>query len=743
MELDFMSSSRSYSRQKFHFSLLIPSILLSLLLGFLGSLIVDFAYSQIKTIEHEDVFFLGFKLAVIFGFLAGFFLKRILDFPFSSYLELGIIILQITQIILIIQKSSLNLQVDYIFFTQYFQFFTFLNAFSSGYLISGMKGLRLWAFLTGVFSFFTYSYFTPLPELNVITYSILGIFVFLFEFLLHSAFPWLHRQSLKKVTLPPKPINDVFFYASFTLFISHSILYYLSSESNLRQFALGSASGILIFNGLHHIISLRKNFKLAHLVGRIALLFNISLTSSQLYLTNYFFFLFFLDLAGISFFKPTRLRKGYTGMALFSGFSIAYISLNLQTKYTKTELFFTSILLVVTFIWLSLIFKAQIGILNKILTLALSFLLSSYFYTPLPFRFLIQNEDLYIDENPIPFTMTKLDFNEEDFIFFHSPLPFHNSPKLPHKKDIKNKIVVLGLRNKPELVLTYVKYLHQNEYPYLIFQNRSFDILDSKEIPFLYVEYPMFRVYYPNYGLGGKILHDPKKEMSSSWEKEFIESKYRNLSSGEEIASALEHLTQYSGYELAQKAKAHKQPFFESYKKYTEYYYQTGKYHLAIQTGILALRFQDEDLEVLEIIYQSLLNSIPETSHIPIMQKLSNYPNFKEMILKRLYPMYLAIGKEKEALSSIENLISFYNSSNSESKEESIQVLLAAKVKILMKLNKYYEAEEIIRKSLAKQPNSQQWQRIALDLKYLKESTRNYYYYYNQNYKKQEEVSEQ
>ncbi len=738
-----MFYSRSLNRHKFHYTFLVPSILLCLLFGFLGSLVFSFGYSQIKSIEHEDVLFLSFKIAIVLGLLGGFFLKRVLEFPLSSYLEISLIFFLILQIFVVTNYSSWNLQVDYIFFTHYFQFFVFLNSFSLGYLLSGMRGIRLWVFLIGIISFFTYSYFISSIEINVIGYSVLFLFVFTLEFILHSAFPWLHKPSLKKFKLPPKPINDVLFYASLTLFISHGVIFYVSYENNIAQFALGSSLGLFIFNLLFYTINLRRNFKIIYLVGRVVLLLNLTLTSNQLYLSNYFGFLFFLDLAGIAFFRPTKLRKGYTGLSLLSGFVIAYISFNLQMKYTKTEVFFTSILTIVTLSWMALIFQNSLGILNKIITLFFSFALYAYFYTPLPYSFLLEEKFSSEVGNLIPFTITRLNFNQEEFIFFNSPLPFHNSLKLPKQKEIKNKIVVLGLRKKPELVLTYVKYLHKNQYPYLIFQDRNFEVLDSKEISFYYVEYPMFRVYYPSYGLGNKSLYDPRIDISPGWEKEFIESKYRNLSSYEEIASVLDNLTLYSGYELAQKAKVHKQPFFESCYKYAEYFYSIGNYSAAIQAGNLALLFNHDDMKTLEIIYESLLYSIPENSHIPIMQKLSNYPNFKEMMLKRLYPMYSAIGKENEALSSIENLISFYNSSNSQLYEEEIQNLLATKTKILLKLNKYYEAEDIIRKSLSKQPDSYQWQKIALDLKYLKENTKNYYYYYNKSVKKQEETTEQ
>lgn len=738
-----MFSSRGSNRHKFHYTFLVPSIILSLLCGFLGSLVLHFGYPQIRSIEHEDAAFLSFKIVLILGFLGGFFLKRVLEFPLNSYLEISLILFQILEISAVMNFSSWNLQVDYIFFTQYFQFFAFLNSFSLGYLISGMRGVRLWVFLIGSISFFTYAYFTPPLDVNIISYLVLFLFVFTLEFTLHSAFPWLHKSAFRKFKLPPKPINDVLFYASLTLFIAHVILFYMSNENDLTQFALGSSLGLFIFNILFHTTNLRKNLKRAYLIGRVGLLINLALTSNQLYLANYFVFLFFLDLAGITFFRPNKFRKGYTGLAVISGFVIAYISLNLQTKYAKTEVFFTSILVLVTLAWISLIFNNALGILNKIVTLFSSFVLSIYFYTPLSYNFLTKENFLNEEENLIPFTMTKLNFNEDEFIFFNSPLPFYNSPKLPKQKEIKNKIVVLGLRKKPELVLTYVKYLHSNQYPYLIFQDRNFEVLNSEEISFLYVEYPMFRVYYPSYGLKGYNLYDPKKDVSSSWEKEFIESKYRNLSSFEEIAAVLENLTQYSGYELAQKAKVHKLPFFESCRKYAEYFYTIGNYAAAIKAGSLALRFQDNDMKTLEIIYQSLLYSIPENSHIPIMEKLSAYPNFKEMMLKRLYPLYSAIGRENEALKSIETLIAFYNSSNLESHAEIVQTLLANKVKILLKMNKYYEAEDIIRKSLAKQPNSHQWQKIALDLKYLKENTKNYYYYYNKNVKKHEEFTEQ
>jgi len=712
------------------------------ILGFLSSLVLKFSYQEIRTIEVENTHFLALKLSLFSAFLLGFTLKRILHVIYETYLELAIIILLIFEIFTISKSSSQILQVDYIFYTSLFQFFVFLDFFSIGYFISSLRKVRLWGFLIGSITFFVYLQTQKEIELNSFNYIIPTLTLLVIEICLSSFLSWANKVFIQKKLSVKREINDVFFYAALTLFLTHCLLYYYRVTNGPDALFVGGGLGLLLFNIFRNLQLSQKYLKISFLVGRTVVILNLVLTLNQSYLENYYFLLFFLDLATIEYFRPKKLRKTYSLIAFISGIGIPYLSYELHLKYIKIEFLYSFVLVIVNLVWIPLTFKNNLGVINKILTLLVSLFLCSYFFSPLPVLYEVNFSPKQENIDPIPFTFTGLSFNEDEYVFYNTNLPFYNFPMLPKKRDFKNKIVVVEIKKNPELVLTYIKYLDKNGYPYLIFQSKNFSILSNEGLNFSYIEYPLFRVYYSKNGLEGKKLFNPLERTQQNWENEYIESKYRNLTSNEEILAALDQVISYSSYELAKKAKEHKLLFFESYKKYLEYHYKNGNYNLTINLASLVLKFYSEDPETLNITYNALLNTTPEPSHIELMDKLLKYPEYKEMILKRLYPILLAYGKENEALSKLEELISIYKSENKAYSE--IEKLYLEKVKIFVKNNKFYEAEDLIKKELARAPNSPAWQKLANDVKYLKETTYKPYYYYLQNKEKnKDEVLEQ
>jgi hypothetical protein len=726
-------------KSKAHYWLLMPSIFFCLTLGFLGSLLLKFSYQEIKAVEFEDTNFLSLKIVLALAFVFGFSAKRLLTGLYETYLELALLILLILEAYVITHYSSGILQVDYIFSTSIVQFFSFCNFFSAGFFLSSLRKVRLWAFLIGGISFFIYIQYQKNLEINSLLYIVPTLTLLVVELVMGSFLVRYNKPSIHKKLFLAKPINDVLFYSSLTLFLAHGLLYYYRSEDGPDALIAGGGLGLIIFNMLYHLRLIQENVKWSFLIGRAVVAFNLVLTMNQSYIENLYFFLFFLDFGTMAIFRPKKLRKSYTTTAILSGLAIAYISYELHLKYTKNEFLYSFLLVIVNLVWLALIFKNSLGVINKISTLIVSFALTAYFFTPLPFLYEIQYSTKPESIQPIPFTMAGLNLNEGEYVFFNTTLPFANSPMLPKKRDFKNKVVVLGIRKRPELVLTYVKYLNKHGYPYIIFQSKNSEILSSEGLNFTFHEYPLFRIYFPNSGIPGKTIINPKEIQSSGWEREFIESKYRNLTTSEEIADALDQVISYSSYDLATKAKEHRKPFFESYKKYAEYYYKSKDYNLSISLAALALRFQAEEETLLNITYKSLLHTTPEPSHILIMNKLIAYPQYKEMILKRLYPILLASGKNSEALSRIDELISVLKSKSPEELTNELEILNSEKVKIFIKTQKFYEAEDWIKKELAKAPQSPTWIKLQNDLKYIRDTTQRSYYYSDYTQKTTEE----
>jgi hypothetical protein len=717
-----------------------PSVFLCMILGFLGSFILKFAYQDIRAVESEDISFISLKIVLAFSFVFGYFSRKILEGVYELSIEIALLVLLIYEIYVVSKFSSGILQVDYIFYTSLFQFFAFVNLFTSGFFIANLRKVRLWAFLLGGIIVFLYLNFQNKLDINIIQYLIPALTIQVIELALSSSLFKTNRNQFV-YTGKPVQVNDIFFYSSITLFIAHCFLYYYQVEDGPDALVVGGGIGLILFNILYYFKISQKYMKYSFLIGRLVLLLNLVLTMQQAYLEFFYYLLFFMDLAVIAFFRPTRLRRGYFALALVAGAAIAYFSYELHLKYSRKEILNAYLLVIVNLVWLPLIFKNRLGILNKLFILSLSFGLTLYFYSPLPFQYGNLKLSSFEKISPIPFELTGLDLNDREYIFYNTTLPFENSKVLPKRKDFKSKIVVLGLLEKPELILTYIKYLDKNNFPYVIFQNKSDQLLSPDGLKFTYMEYPLFRIYYPESGIKGKTINNPKKN-NLPWDKEFVESKFKNLSSNDEIADALNSLIQYSGYELGKVAKEYKEPFFLSYKKYAEFHYNKGNYNTSISMTNLALKFKSDDAELMKIAYKSILSTTPETSHISIMNKLLSYNEFKEMILKRLYPILMANSDYAEAMYRIEELISFYTSSKDEAdNQKNIETLKVDKVKILIQTKKVFEAEDIIRKELAKSPDSPIWQKLNEDLKYIKDTTYRPFYFYATNTQKDKENS--
>jgi hypothetical protein len=317
---------------------------------------------------------------------------------------------------------------------------------------------------------------------------------------------------------------------------------------------------------------------------------------------------------------------------------------------------------IVNLIWLPLILKNSFGILQKLVILAISYGLSLYFFSPLPFNYKIQQ---YSNENvvPIPYLLSSVELNNEDFVFYNTGLPFMKSIMLPKRGALKNKIVVLGIRENPEIILTYVKYLAKNSYPYIIYQSKSLPRLTREEILFSYQEFPLFRIYYPENGIAGISFLKPGLP-SRVYETDIVENKIKDLSSNEEIADVLLNIIKYTTGDSNRIAKNYQDKFFRSYMKYSDYYFEIKDYRMAIKMAELSMKFGVEDSDLYETTFQSLIRISPEKEHINVMNFLVNKPKYKEEILKRLYPLLLSTGDEKGAIQRMDELIELYQKSS-------------------------------------------------------------------------------
>ena len=706
--------------------ILLPGIFLCISLGFLGFLVSKHAYFEIKAVEYEDISFLSLKIVLCFASITGFLARRNIKNIFSEYLELALILLNILIIYILMNFSSGILQVDYIFHTGIFQLFSFIIIFTTGYFLGSLKKLRLWGFLVGSVSVFGYSFIYKTPDLNTETYLIPILCILLTEICLNSFYTGLNKKIIENIKFSHSnhTTTDVFFYTSITLFVTHSLLFYYRSSGGPDVLVSGGGLGLLIFNILLNLKLINRKVRLLYFIGRFVIIINLILTVQQSYLELFSFWLFFLDLGTFAIFRPRDYNSKFIIISIISGVIVAYASYLLHLKYTKSEYLYAFILVIVNLIWLPLILKNSFGILQKLVILAISYGLSLYFFTPLPFNYKIQQ---YSNENviPIPYLLSSVDLNNEDFVFYNTGLPFMKSIMLPKRGAFKNKIVVLGIRENPEIILTYVKYLAKNSYPYIIYQSRSLPRLTREEILFSYQEFPLYRIYYPENGIAGISFLKPGLP-SRVYETDIVENKIKDLSSNEEIADVLLNLIKYTTGDSNRIAKNYQDKFFRSYMKYSDYYFEIKDYRMAIKMAELSMKFGVEDSDLYETTFQSLIRISPEKEHINVMNFLVNKPKYKEEILKRLYPLLLSTGDEKGAIQRMDELIELYQKS---SETENNLFVLIEKIKIFIKNQRYSEVEEIIQKEKKKQPNSSIWDKLLADVKYYKETSSKPYYY--------------
>ncbi|MCB1178895.1 MAG: hypothetical protein KDK36_15025, partial [Leptospiraceae bacterium] len=514
------SQNQSDKYQNIRIWVTIPSVFFCIILGFLGSFILKFAYMDIREVEAENINFISLKLVLASSFIFGFLTRKFFKGLYELSIEISLLALLIIETYVIANYSSGILQVDYIFYTGIFQFFSYLNLFAAGYYISNLRKIRLWAFLLGGIIVFIYLNFQKKLDVNIIQYLIPTLTIQVIELSISSIFFPTNKTTF---TFKGKPVqvNDIFFYSSITLFIAHCLLYYYRVKDGPDALVVGGGLGLIIFNVLYYLRIVQNNIKYSFIAGRIIILLNLVLTMQQAYLEMFYYILFFIDMGCIAIFRPVRLRRGYGTLAIFAGFAIAFFSYELHLKYSRVEVLNTYLLVIVNLVWLPLIFRNRLGILNKLFTLALSAGLVIYVYSPLPFEYNNLDSSETIKVNPIPFELTGLELNDKEFVFYNTSLPFENSRVLPKKKDFKGKIVVLGLVDKPELILTYIKYLDKNNFPYVIFQSRNSQVLSPDGLKFTYFEYPLFRLYFPVDGISGKNILNPKIQ-GRKWEWEFV-----------------------------------------------------------------------------------------------------------------------------------------------------------------------------------------------------------------------------
>jgi hypothetical protein len=694
---------------------LIPSLFLCLSIGFLGALCLKTVYLEILEVEYSASNFIATKLVLLFLFIMGVVIKKILNDKILDKLELSTLFLLILSMLVILIFSSKNLQVDYIFYTDPFLFVTSLLSFTTGLLVSNLKQVRLWFFLMGGIIFVIYTFLNPELKLKPESYIMPLLFVITSEFSLFKILKNKQIFEYKKIKFKTSRVNDSFFYSFLAIFIFHSYQYY-ELNSNPDAYILGAGLGLFLFNLAYHFELFRKEHKWKFLVARIILLLVVALSLHNSKINTFLSIFLFIDTSMIAFFRPFRYNLTNSILSIVSGILFVLILYFLNTYYGRLE---WKILLVSLFCLLSLLpflIEKQLRIFTKILASLGTILISIYLFTPSPFD---QKISFSKEESlkPIPFLLLPIELNSTNFVFHNTNLPFENLNNLPKQNDFKNKTIVLGLEKRPEVILTYIYHLHKNKYPFLlitdpkIILNEKIDFLNSKE-------YPLFKVYFSKQT--PELLKETQVE-ASGWELEMIESKIKQSPNIDDIPYNLQSLLIYSTGSLYNLANKYNKVFFTSYKEYSKYFYLKENYENALLAANYALK-HSEDEEILEICYNSLMRITPDEKNIEVMRVVSKKNKYKEEISKRLYPLYLSLNEKESAISIINELITYYTSISGEESQLELKNLKVEKAKIFLQSSSLLSADEIISSELRKEPESIVWKKLKNDLTTIREN---------------------
>lgn len=364
--------------------LIIPNVLLCFSLGFIGIMLLRQAYTEIKAIETEDIYFLSFKLSILFFFLIGFGVKKFVKHhhKFIIYTELTTILLLCLLILTLKYFSSSSIQVDYIFYTNFFYFFVAIISFAFGIFTAVLRNFRLWGFLLGILSFLSFHTFNEniislKPEEYINNFLILlAIEIALISFLSRfKSISFLKHEQNKH------PLTTIFFFSGIALFVLHSISFYVNTESELLNSLMGFSIGLLICNIIYSYGYLKGKIRLKYYLGLTLLFTNVVLSLKQATQETYLPFLFFMDTALIAIYSPYRINYYKLGLSIMNGFAL-FISAFYSNQYYEIRyiLLFIFVALILLPILLQKLIKPYYRILALSSTLALVF----YSFTPLP-----------------------------------------------------------------------------------------------------------------------------------------------------------------------------------------------------------------------------------------------------------------------------------------------------------------------------------------------------------------------
>lgn len=709
--------------------LIIPNVLLCLSIGFIGIMLFKQAYMQIRAVENEDISFNTFRLAMAACFLLGFGIKRFIKHHGRELLYLELIISALLAIItvMVYYFSTGIIQVDYIFYTFGFYISSLVIFLAAGIFLADLRNFRLWAMLLGIGTYLVYSRFIPALPIGSDRLSILFLILLNLELLLISLLARFKPITFSKHEQNKHSFIVSFFYIGIIFFISHTILFYLRSNIFLDPFLLGTIPGLLIFNILYAYGVLKGKLRLKYTLGILILIINFYFTLQQAELELIYPYLFFLDACLIGLYRPYQINFKRLIQALLLSILFVLIALNHYSYFSTDHLKPVVVVLMIGILIFPLLIEPFIQPVFRITFGVILFCIGFFAFTPIPLLYEINFEAKEI-ARPLPFHLSGIPFEEKNFIYYNTHLPFKKSQKLPKLNSIKNKIIVLEAAGQLELIMTYILQLENLKLPYILLQETQDKIIRltnwSPEIK----DFFKFRIYYAK-SFEKRIFARQEKVKGL----DYILKKIAKIQTNEEMAETLNKIIIYDYYHR-QAASYYKNKIIDSYRVYVDYFYRKKDFSKTLYTINTYYLFDRTDKEINEIAYHSLLQITPSEANIPIMEELQDFEPYKEQILNRLYPLYVRQKNYKLALKKNEELIYYYKKAK---KLSEIQDLQIEKAKLYLESSDLIHAKSLIDSQLRKNSDSIRWQKIRETLNFrleeAKRRTREDNYYYDQD----------
>ncbi|MBE7412787.1 MAG: hypothetical protein L6Q54_01775 [Leptospiraceae bacterium] len=692
--------------------LILPGLVINLSIGFLFTLLIKESILEIKSVEEGDVYFYTLRIIFLSFFIFGLFVEKLIPFTQSKIFKATIVISLILEIVWNFSFASNEFVIDYIFHKSHFIIFYSLNCFVVGYILSSFKNFRMWSFLIGSLIVILYSVFSKIDDINAKDYLYPFLYILALKIGLSIFF---HEYGIffEKKKSNDRDSYSAFFYSGVILFTSHIVLVFVTPTEKTELFLSGIIFGSLLFSVMSYSGVLYEKVKIKFLIAEIFLIGNIILTANQSGFYEYSFFLFFTDLALLTFFRPFKVSKRFVTISVMVGIFISVVLIYFLPSTSSYRIRDIAVVVFAILFLFPLYTNKMIGLYHRILVLCISSILSFLFHSPFDFS---KNISYQVEEEKslIPFQLSKIPFDNNKFIYYNSDLPFEDKKKLPDKNKIQEKTLVLGIKNETNIYSSYIAELIRENIQFIVISKNIFETENFKKLQLNIVEFPMFKMYYPKYSnIDFKKSQYSYDADSAIWTKAYIFPKLKDKSSYTDIHSIFEVVEKFSSKELKEYSEQVRKIFFVSYIAYCEYFYSKKFYSKVVQSAMIAAQFGKLEANDLKILYDSILQISPELEYVSIFQMLSEVPSYREEMLKRLIPVLIATNNYEEAMKKIDELIGFYSANK---RDTEIQSLRIEKAKIFLNQKDIVKAGEIILRELQQNPTSIAWGKLAEDL---------------------------